>query len=74
MRVDPTAAAGFAAAAEVYERARPTYPPDAIACIGERTGLGPRSTVVDLDERKPCSIAEAFKERIREFEGSDLEV
>ena len=30
--------------------------------------------LVDLDERKPCSIAEAFKERIREFEGSDLEV
>jgi len=30
--------------------------------------------LVDLDERKPCSIAEAFKERIGEFEGSDLEV
>ena len=29
-RIDPVAAAGFASAADVYERARPSYPPEAI--------------------------------------------
>jgi acyl-CoA thioester hydrolase len=28
--------------------------------------------LVDLDERKACSIPDSFKERIREFEGKDL--
>ena len=48
MRVDPVAAAGFSSAADVYERARPSYPADAIAWLVERTGLGPGRTVVDL--------------------------
>ncbi len=47
-RVHPVAAAGFGAAADVYERARPTYPDEAVAWIVERTGLGPGRTVVDL--------------------------
>jgi SAM-dependent methyltransferase len=47
-RLDPVAAAGFASAAEVYERARPSYPDDAVAWMVERTGLGPGDTVVDV--------------------------
>ncbi|HET7130296.1 MAG TPA: methyltransferase domain-containing protein [Gaiellaceae bacterium] len=48
MRIDPVAAAGFGAAAEVYERARPSYPPEAIDWLLERTGIGPGDTIVDL--------------------------
>ena len=47
-RIDPVAAAGFASAADVYERARPSYPAEAVAWIAERTGLGPGRTVVDV--------------------------
>jgi len=47
-RVNPVAAAGFASAAEVYDRARPSYPPKAIDWLVERTGLGPGKTVVDV--------------------------
>ena len=47
-RIDPVAAAGFASAADVYERARPSYPPEAVAWLVERTGFGAGSTVVDL--------------------------
>jgi SAM-dependent methyltransferase len=47
-RVHPVAAAGFGAAADLYERARPSYPPEAVDWIVERTGLGPGRTVVDL--------------------------
>lgn len=47
-RIDPVAAAGFASAAEVYERARPSYPADAIAWLVERTGIGPGTTVLDV--------------------------
>jgi SAM-dependent methyltransferase len=47
-RVNPVAAAGFGAAADVYERARPSYPPDAVEWLAERTGLRPGSTVVDV--------------------------
>jgi SAM-dependent methyltransferase len=47
-RVHPTAAAGFAQAAEVYERARPSYPADAVSWLAERCGLGPGRTVVDV--------------------------
>jgi SAM-dependent methyltransferase len=46
--VHPVAAAGFAAAADVYERARPTYPPDAVAWLADRLGLEPGRTVVDV--------------------------
>jgi SAM-dependent methyltransferase len=47
-RIDPVAAAGFARAADVYERARPSYPDEAIAWIVAQTGLGPGGVVVDL--------------------------
>ena len=42
------AALGFDASAPVYERARPTYPPEAVADLVEILGLGPGRTVVDL--------------------------
>ena len=47
-RVDPVAAAGFSRAAEVYERARPSYPAEAIDWLVARTGLGPATTAVDV--------------------------
>jgi SAM-dependent methyltransferase len=47
-RIDPVAAAGFGSAAEVYERARPSYPAEAIDWLIERTGIGPGDTIVDL--------------------------
>jgi SAM-dependent methyltransferase len=47
-RVHPVAAAGFASAAEIYERARPSYPQEAIDWLVAQTGLGPGRTVVDL--------------------------
>jgi ubiquinone/menaquinone biosynthesis C-methylase UbiE len=47
-RIDPVAAAGFASAADVYERARPSYPEEAVAWMFERTGLGAGQTVVDV--------------------------
>jgi SAM-dependent methyltransferase len=46
--IDPVAAAGFSRAADVYERARPSYPRESIDWLVERTGLGPGATVVDL--------------------------
>ena len=46
--VHPAAAAGFARAAEVYERARPSYPAEAVAWLAERCELGPGRTVVDV--------------------------
>jgi len=46
--VHPVAAAGFGAAADVYERARPSYPEEAVRWIAERTHLGDGSTVVDV--------------------------
>src|SRR2546423_12598722 len=42
------AAAGFGQAADVYERARPEYPPDAVAWLADRLSLGPDRIVVDL--------------------------
>lgn len=48
MRIDPVAAAGFGSAADVYERARPSYPQDAVDWFVERVGLGPGTTVVDV--------------------------
>ena len=47
MSVHP-AAAGFARAADVYERARPEYPPEAVAWLVSRLGLGPGRVVVDV--------------------------
>jgi SAM-dependent methyltransferase len=46
--VHPVAAAGFASAADVYERARPSYPPAAVAWIADRAVLGPGRTVLDV--------------------------
>lgn len=48
MSIHPSAAVGFANAADVYERARPSYPQDAIDWLVTQTGLGPGRTVVDL--------------------------
>jgi SAM-dependent methyltransferase len=48
LRVDPVAAAGFSAAADLYERARPSYPQEAIDWLVATTGMGAESTVVDL--------------------------
>jgi SAM-dependent methyltransferase len=48
LTIHPAAAVGFASAAEVYERARPSYPKDAIDWLVAETGLGPGRTVVDL--------------------------
>jgi SAM-dependent methyltransferase len=47
-RVHPVAAAGFASAADIYERARPSYPQDAIDWLVSQTELRPGRTVVDL--------------------------
>ena len=46
--VHPVAAAGFGAAADVYERARPSYPEEAVTWIAERTHLDEGSTIVDV--------------------------
>jgi ubiquinone/menaquinone biosynthesis C-methylase UbiE len=46
--IHPTAVAGFSAAAEVYERARPGYPDEAVAWIADRLGIGPGRDVLDL--------------------------
>ncbi|MFP5318245.1 MAG: class I SAM-dependent methyltransferase [Acidimicrobiia bacterium] len=42
------AAAGFDTSAGAYERARPSYPPDAVADLVAELGIGPGRTVVDL--------------------------
>jgi SAM-dependent methyltransferase len=47
MSVHPTVA-GFARAADVYERARPEYPPEAVEWLVSRLGLGPGRVVVDV--------------------------
>src|SRR5437763_3088354 len=41
-------AAGFARAADVYERARPEYPAAAIVWLADRLGLRPGRVVVDV--------------------------
>lgn len=46
--IHPTAAAGFSAAAKVYERARPGYPDEAVVWVAERLGIGPGRDVLDL--------------------------
>jgi SAM-dependent methyltransferase len=48
LTIHPSAAIGFASAADVYERARPSYPQDAVDWLVGQTGLGPGRTVVDL--------------------------
>src|SRR4051794_39503009 len=46
--VHEAAAVGFARSAAAYDRARPEYPPDAIAWLAGRVVLGPGRTVLDL--------------------------
>jgi SAM-dependent methyltransferase len=46
--VHPSAATGFARSVEAYERARPEYPPEAIAWLARELELRPGRTVVDL--------------------------
>src|SRR5437870_104931 len=48
MTVDPRAATGFGSGADVYERARPTYPAEAIDHLTREFGLTEASTVLDL--------------------------
>jgi ubiquinone/menaquinone biosynthesis C-methylase UbiE len=42
------AAEAFRGVAELYERARPSYPDEAVALLRERLGLGPGRTVLDI--------------------------
>ena len=46
--VHDAAARGFSRSAEAYDRARPDYPPAAMAWLAERLGLRQGRTVVDL--------------------------
>jgi SAM-dependent methyltransferase len=48
VEVNPVAAAGFGRAADVYERSRPSYPPDAVARLAAELRIGPGRTVLDL--------------------------
>jgi SAM-dependent methyltransferase len=43
-----TAVEGFTKGTDAYERARPSYPPEAVAFVVDRLGIGPGTTVVDL--------------------------
>jgi SAM-dependent methyltransferase len=47
MAVHPTAL-GFDTSAAAYERARPSYPDEAIVTLAERLGIAPGRTVVDV--------------------------
>ena len=46
--IHPTAARGYATAADSYERARPGYPADAVSAIATALELGPGRTVLEL--------------------------
>jgi SAM-dependent methyltransferase len=46
--IHPVAAAGFAVAADAYERGRPGYPQDAVDHIVRVLAIGPERTVLDL--------------------------
>jgi SAM-dependent methyltransferase/quercetin dioxygenase-like cupin family protein len=46
--INPIAERGFGSAADAYEMARPSYPPDAVEWLRVHAGLGPDRTVVDL--------------------------
>jgi SAM-dependent methyltransferase len=48
MPVHDVAAAGFDREAEVYERARPGYPPDVVDWFADELGIAPGSRVLDL--------------------------
>ncbi|HEY6569104.1 MAG TPA: class I SAM-dependent methyltransferase, partial [Candidatus Limnocylindrales bacterium] len=46
--IHPAAARGFGSSAEIYERARPGYPPDAVAEIVQLLDLRPGRTLLEL--------------------------
>ena len=46
--VHAVAQAGFGAEAEAYDRARPSYPPDAVRWLTEKLGIGPGRQVADV--------------------------
>jgi SAM-dependent methyltransferase len=48
MVIHESAAKGFSAGADAYERGRPSYSPDAIAKLVEELRIGPGSRVLDL--------------------------
>jgi len=48
LSVHDVAASGFGAEADAYERARPSYPPDAVAWLVEALSISARSTVADV--------------------------
>ena len=48
MVINESAAKGFAAGADAYERGRPRYSPEAIAHIVRELRIGPGKTVLDL--------------------------
>lgn len=48
MAIHESAARGFSAGADAYERGRPDYSPEAIAALVRELGIGPGSRVLDL--------------------------
>ena len=48
MPVHEVAASGFDSGAEVYEQARPSYPPEAVAWLAEHLRIGPDTCVADV--------------------------
>jgi ubiquinone/menaquinone biosynthesis C-methylase UbiE len=48
MPVHEVAASGFDSGAEVYEQARPSYPPEAVAWLAEHLRIGPDARVADV--------------------------
>lgn len=48
MRIARIAAEGYERGGDDYERARPSYPPRAVALLVEELGIGPGRTVLDL--------------------------
>ncbi len=48
LSVHEVASSGFGAEADAYERARPSYPPDAVAWIVDALGIAPDRAVADV--------------------------
>ncbi|HEV2767297.1 MAG TPA: class I SAM-dependent methyltransferase [Acidimicrobiales bacterium] len=48
MNVHDIAARTYGASSDAYERGRPSYPPDAVACVVDALSIGASSVVVDL--------------------------
>ncbi|MEO5704860.1 MAG: methyltransferase domain-containing protein [Candidatus Limnocylindrales bacterium] len=48
MTIHESAAKGFSAAADAYERGRPDYAPEAVAILLRKLGIGPGKRVLDL--------------------------